>query len=106
MTFLVPAESVNTPWQRIKFSDLDDRQDYSINNSVKKNSNILIETEKILNFHFSHYKSSRIQNISGHRNQSENKNEKNTQNQKHNQCKGLCHKHINIMCFLACCQGS
>ena len=75
-----------SPWQRIKFSDLEDRQDYSINNSVKK-SNILIETEKIVNFHFSHYKSIRLQNISGHRNQSENKNEKNTLNEIHNQCK-------------------
>ena len=43
-------------------------EDYSINISVKKKSNISIETAETVNFHFSHYKS--MGNISCHSNQS------------------------------------
>ena len=43
-------------------------EDFSINISVKKNSNIPNETEKIVNFLFSHYKS--MGTISCHSNQS------------------------------------
>ena len=44
------------------------RRDYSINISVKKSPNIPNETEKIVNFLFSHYKS--MGTISCHSNQS------------------------------------
>ena len=43
-------------------------EDYSINISVKKNSNISNKTEKIVNFLFSHYKSMGIKSC--HSNQS------------------------------------
>ena len=43
-------------------------EDYSINISVKKNSNILNDFAEIVNFHFSHYKS--MGTISCHSNQS------------------------------------
>ena len=43
-------------------------EDYSINISVKKNSNILNDLAEIVNFHFSHYKS--MGTISCHSNQS------------------------------------
>ena len=43
-------------------------KDYSINISVKKNSNIPNDLAEIVNFHFSHYKS--LGNISCHSNQS------------------------------------
>ena len=43
-------------------------EDYTINISVKKNPNIPNETEKIVNFLFSHYKS--MGTISCHSNQS------------------------------------
>ena len=45
-------------------------EDYSINISVKKNSNIPNDLAKIVNFHFSHYKS--MGTISCHSNQSSN----------------------------------
>ena len=43
-------------------------EDYSINVSVKKNSNIPNDLAEIVNFHFSHYKS--MGTISCHSNQS------------------------------------
>ena len=43
-------------------------EDYSINISVKKKSNILNDLAEIVNFHFSHYKS--MGTISCHSNQS------------------------------------
>ena len=43
-------------------------EDYSINISVKKNSNIPNDLAEIVNFHFSHYKS--MGTISCHSNQS------------------------------------
>ena len=43
-------------------------EDYSINISVKKNSNIPDDLAEIVNFHFYHYKS--IETISCHSNQS------------------------------------
>ena len=43
-------------------------EDYSINISVKKNSNIPNDLAEIVNFHFSHYKS--LGTISCHSNQS------------------------------------
>ena len=43
-------------------------EDYSINISVKKNSNILNDLGEIVNFHISHYKS--MGTISCHSNQS------------------------------------
>ena len=58
------------PWQPIKFSNLNRSNLEQINISVKKNPNIPIETDKIVNFHFSHYSS--MENISCHSNQSSN----------------------------------
>ena len=43
-------------------------EDYSINISVKKKSNIPIDLAEIVNFHYSHYKS--IETLSCHSNQS------------------------------------
>ena len=43
-------------------------EDYSINSSVKKNSNMPNDLAEIVNFHFSHYKS--MGTISCHSNQS------------------------------------
>ena len=61
-----------SPRQPIKLGDLDkshmNMEDYSINISVKKVSNISSETAKHVNFHFSHYKS--MGTISCHSNQS------------------------------------
>ena len=44
--------------------------DYAINISVKKNSNIPNDLAEIVNFHFSHYKS--METLSCHSNQSSN----------------------------------
>ena len=61
-----------SPCQPIKFSDLDktrmNMEDYSINISVKKNSNIPNDLSEIVNFHFSYYKF--MGTISCHSNQS------------------------------------
>ena len=62
-----------SPHQPIKLSDLDKShmkqlEDYSINISVKKKSNIPNDLAEIVNFHFSHYKS--MGTISCHSNQS------------------------------------
>ena len=60
------------PSQPIKSSDLDKsrmkQEDYSINTSVKKKSNIPNDLAEIVNFHFSHYKS--METVSCHSNQS------------------------------------
>ena len=60
------------PRQPIKLSKLDkivrNMEDYSINISVKKNSNIPNDSAEIVNFHFSHYKS--MGTLSCHSNQS------------------------------------
>ena len=61
-----------SPCQPIKSSDLDksriDMEDYSMNISVKKISNIPNDLAEIVNFHFSHYKS--MATLSCHSNQS------------------------------------
>ena len=61
-----------SPHQPIKISDLDKSRmimdNYSINISVKKISNIPNDLAEIVNFHFSHYKS--MGTISCHSNQS------------------------------------
>ena len=60
------------PRQPIKSSDLDKSRvnmaDYPINIYVKKKSNIPNDLAKIVNFHFSHYKS--METLSCHSNQS------------------------------------
>ena len=63
--FFRPDNQSNSPiWTKV----IGNIEDYPINISVKKNQNIPNETEKIVNFLFSHYKS--MGTISCHSNQS------------------------------------